>query len=375
MSDATFDNIIASNATVNVKLLQMNYSEKISVIVPVYNTEKYLEASLRSVMNQTYKNLEIICVNDGSTDSSPAILQRLAAEDSRIRIINQDNAGQGAARNAGLAVATSEWITFPDSDDQLVPDAYETVVKSFELNPDMVHFSIKVVYEDGFSASLRERDRKYYSVKGDGLFNNSASLIFKSDCHVNNKFFRRSIIDKFNLRFPCILYEDFPFSKQYMLVSHNVFRISRPLYKYYRRSDSIMGTTFRRTPKSIDHLKAYQELSNFMQTHTEEVLRKKIEPIYFVQYYNMAIKYSDDATIPMIVSLADSIYYNNHIIQKMVVRKFKNETLTFTYKGPFRILKNVIEFIFSIKYESFNYKAYKIVRFFGFTLMKKPASC
>ena len=134
----------------------MELSEKISVIIPVYNSAKYLERSLRSVMEQTYRNLEIICVNDGSTDSSEQILRSLAAEDSRIRVISQKNAGQGAARNAGIEASTAPWLTFPDSDDLLVEDAYETAMKAIEENnPDMVHFSMKVVTDTDAESAVR----------------------------------------------------------------------------------------------------------------------------------------------------------------------------------------------------------------------------
>lgn len=373
MSDATFDNIIASNATVNVKLLQMNYSEKISVIVPVYNTEKYLEASLRSVMNQTYKNLEIICVNDGSTDSSPAILQRLAAEDSRIRIINQDNAGQGAARNAGLAVATSEWITFPDSDDQLVPDAYETVVKSFELNPDMVHFSIEVVHENG--AKTSKRDRRYYMLDRDGMQNITEEYILKADSSVSNKFFRKSVIDKYGIRFEEIRYEDFQFSREYMLVAGSVFKISRPLYIYLRRCGSTMDQTFSGASYSIDHLKAFQAVYGFMSKHCSAMLTRNLGSRFFVQYYNLARRYSDEATLPVVIRMAESIYEGDEILKEAVGRKIKHGTLTFYPKNFAHYVKLAIEFPFAIKYEAYDYKPFKIVRMFGITLMKRPATC
>lgn len=89
----------------------------VSIIVPVYNTEEYLQKCLDSLTNQTLKNIEIICVNDGSTDNSLKILQDNAIKDDRIKIINQENKKQGAARNAGMQVATGEYIGFVDSDD------------------------------------------------------------------------------------------------------------------------------------------------------------------------------------------------------------------------------------------------------------------
>ena len=97
----------------------------VSIIVPVYNTEEYLQKCLDSLTNQTLKNIEIICVNDGSTDNSLKILQDNAIKDDRIKIINQENKKQGAARNAGMQIATGEYIGFVDSDDWVDFDFYE----------------------------------------------------------------------------------------------------------------------------------------------------------------------------------------------------------------------------------------------------------
>ena len=106
----------------------------ISVIVPVYNTEKFLKNCISSIANQTYKDLEIILVNDGSTDNSGKICDDFAQKDSRIKVIHQSNKGVGAARNAGLDVAKGAYIGFVDSDDILRPDMYE-----FLLNNLIVH--------------------------------------------------------------------------------------------------------------------------------------------------------------------------------------------------------------------------------------------
>ena len=91
--------------------------EKVSVIVPVYNNEKYVETCIRSICQQTYQNLEILVINDGSTDGSRQILERMAEKDKRIRLIHQENAGVSAARNKGIELADGEYLTFVDGDD------------------------------------------------------------------------------------------------------------------------------------------------------------------------------------------------------------------------------------------------------------------
>lgn len=100
----------------------------VSVIIPVYNVDKYLRECLDSILAQTLQEWELICINDGSTDGSSAILAEYAAKDNRINVIKQQNRGQGAARNIGLKQAVGEYIYFLDSDDYLVPDALERLI-------------------------------------------------------------------------------------------------------------------------------------------------------------------------------------------------------------------------------------------------------
>lgn len=108
----------------------------ITVIVPVYNVAKYLEKCVKSIQDQTYKSLEIILVDDGSTDSSGAICDKYATEDSRIRVIHKPNGGLSSARNAGLDAATGDYVGFIDSDDYIAPDFYESLLKiSDKSNP------------------------------------------------------------------------------------------------------------------------------------------------------------------------------------------------------------------------------------------------
>jgi len=119
----------------------MEYLPIISVIIPVYNVENYLCQCLDTVLNQTLKNIEVICVNDGSTDNSSEILKEYAARDSRIIVLNQKNSGAGAARNRGLSIARGEFLSFLDSDDFFEPDMLEKAYKAcVKENADFVVF-------------------------------------------------------------------------------------------------------------------------------------------------------------------------------------------------------------------------------------------
>lgn len=119
----------------------------ISVIVPVYNCEPYVERCIRSILAQTYTDLEIICVNDGSTDDSGTILDNLACEDTRIRVVHQANAGLVMVREKGIALATGDYVGFVDSDDAIEPDMYERLLKNaVEENADISHCGLCVIW-------------------------------------------------------------------------------------------------------------------------------------------------------------------------------------------------------------------------------------
>ena len=136
----------------------------LSIIIPVYNSEKYLEECLNSVLNQTLKDIEIICVNDGSTDNSLKILENIAAQDLRVRIINQENKGQGNARNAGLEAANGDYVGFVDSDDFISPDFYE---KLYLYNDDIILSTRRQYYENGKfrSKNFKVKDKKSIILK------------------------------------------------------------------------------------------------------------------------------------------------------------------------------------------------------------------
>ena len=123
---------------------------KISVIVPVYKAEKFLATCIESILNQTYGNLEIILVDDGSPDSCGKICEKYALSDSRVKVVHQKNAGVAAARNVGLDLAEGDYVTFVDSDDYIQPQMYEKMIRCAEHNHcDLVMCDCIKVYSDG----------------------------------------------------------------------------------------------------------------------------------------------------------------------------------------------------------------------------------
>lgn len=173
-----------------------NFRGKISVIIPIYNAEKYLAECLKSVVEQTFTDFEIICINDGSSDGSLRILQDFRKKDERIKIIDQKNAGVSAARNAGLKLATCKYIGFVDSDDTLEKNFFETLfVAAQENNADIV-FSRELSSSDTLSPE------KIYS-RSD-IRSEILPLYFKQDNYnpIWNKLYAASIIKENNILFP-----------------------------------------------------------------------------------------------------------------------------------------------------------------------------
>ena len=134
----------------------------ISVIVPIYKVERYLEKCILSIQKNTYKDLEIICINDGSPDKCLQILEKLAAEDARIRVINQENQGVAAARNAGLEMARGEYIAFVDPDDWIHPQYFQSMLKCMEMKNADIAVSNSLRFADGEDVDVTRYNSIYY---------------------------------------------------------------------------------------------------------------------------------------------------------------------------------------------------------------------
>lgn len=217
---------------------------KITVIIPVYNVEKYLRKCLDSVINQTYTNLEIICVDDGSPDNSGAILDEYSQKDSRIIVIHQENAGVSAARNRGLDIATGEYIAFVDSDDWLEPQCYELAVAEFlkDNNIDLVYFGANVFNErNNLSQKEFEVQKKWFSPFYKGKYELSNKLMSHFIGAVWSWLFKKSIIDEYNIRFSNYkLSEDSLFLMYYLNGVKFILYIDKCLYNYVLRDASAL---------------------------------------------------------------------------------------------------------------------------------------
>ena len=210
----------------------------VSVIIPVYNAANYLRRCLDSALGQTLKDIEVICVDDGSTDGSSAILAEYARADSRVRVIRQDNAGQGAARNRALELAQGEYAYFMDADDELAEtDALGFLVGEMSANLlDLLFFDAETRYGAGCETSAINsasyaRRREYHDVAdGPGLF---VAMSRYGEFSVSPCLFMasREFLRKRGIRFPVgARYEDNPFTLAAILAAKRVAHRRRRLY-------------------------------------------------------------------------------------------------------------------------------------------------
>ena len=216
----------------------------VSIIVPVYNAKLYLGPCLESLRAQSWPDLEIILVNDGSTDGSGEMCAAAARVDRRVRVLDRPNGGVSAARNAGLEAARGDYLQFSDSDDRMTPDATETLVRTAQsTGADLVlsHF-FRV---DG------EKQAQRGHIKGERLLTRQefAQEMVKAPANYYygvlwNKLYRRPIVEKQGLRFEegVSWSEDFLFNLEYLRHVRLVAAVPKPLYYYHKRPGSLVAS-------------------------------------------------------------------------------------------------------------------------------------
>lgn len=214
-----------------------------SVVIPVYNVESYLRDCLNSVVNQTFTDWEAICVNDGSTDGSAAVLEEYADKDSRLKIITQPNAGLSAARNTGMKTAHGEYVLFLDSDDWLESHALETLAQNLD-GEDMLCYSGRRYTEQ--TKTFHQPDALTEGGYQSGMDYYNANALLKRDfafvCVVLRAYKRSFLIDNKLWFKEGIYHEDNHFTPLACYHAHKVRVINDCLYDYRLRKDSISTT-------------------------------------------------------------------------------------------------------------------------------------
>lgn len=240
---------------------------EVSVVVPIYNVERYLAKCLDSLIEQSLRNIEIICVDDGSTDASPGILAEYAARDGRIISLSQANAGQASARNRGLEISRAPYIMFCDSDDWYEPTMCERMLAAMQSAPGVDYAACATHLHYEYGARLSRSDAKYYKIKHRGLVEVDDAVLQSTDVSVWNKIFRRDVMETYGLRFPeGVLYEDTAFYHLYALCAKRAVYLPEAfLYHYRRRIGSTMSNTFDGISRSAaDMLSVAEIIHSFM---------------------------------------------------------------------------------------------------------------
>lgn len=236
---------------------------KVSIIVPVYNVEDYIEKCLNSLINQTLRDIQIIIVNDGSTDKSKDIIQKYL-DDDRILYLEKENGGLSDARNYGIPYATGDYIGFIDSDDFIEYDMYEKMYnKAIEENSDMV--------ECDFYWEYTNKKKEDIGV----LYDNKKEALIKARVVAWNKIIKKEILNKTKIIFPKGLrYEDIEFT--YKIIPHleKISFVKEPLVHYIQRNTSIANTQNERTGEIFnifDNVISYYKEKNLYDEYKEEL--------------------------------------------------------------------------------------------------------
>ena len=238
---------------------------KISIIIPIYNMEKFIEESLFSILSQSIKEIEIICVNDGSIDKSKQILQKIAFIQNRILLINQNNKGVSSARNTALKFAVGEYILFLDPDDMFRAEALNDLLNIAKKEKvEVIYFDAYVFFMPGIIPDIRKinyykRNKSYGFMSGKDLF----SIIIMNEQFSDSAclmMINRKWLNSINIKFiEGIIYEDCVFSLQIMMKANYTYHINEQFYIYRVRENSIMTSKI----KSINlysRLIVYREL-------------------------------------------------------------------------------------------------------------------
>ena len=347
------------NKQVNTIRFNRNlYKPKISIIIPVYDVEKYINKCLDSLVNQTLKELEFICINDGSVDNSLNILNSYADNDNRFIIINQNNQGQGIARNNGIKIAKGEYIAFVDPDDWLKETALETVYNfAVKNNANVVQFNYSKYYDSSntfkqidFSQKIKKQHKldilKSNSYNKDDI---KEGLFYNLDLHIFNRIYKRDFIISNQIKFAHTKNgEDHLFANGVLLFADKIYFLNEYLYFYRTREDSAVNTK-----TLMNGVYAFEDIKCFKEFLENKNLFHKYEKDFYE--YSIVILFWHYYQLP-----ADYISEYEKQCEKFLSKKYYKK-----FKKLFNKNNKFIHKIFSLKNIEENGKKIKILTILG----------
>ena len=269
----------------------------ISVIVPVYNVEPYLNQCVSSIVNQTYKDLEIILVNDGSTDNSGKICEQWGKKDTRITVVNQSNGGLSCARNTGIQLAQGEYISFIDSDDFIKPTYFEYLYRLLKsVNADISVCQVDNINDDGTS----RKNTKITILKPLLVGSNECMSQFLSDTAIDTtawrKLYRKELFDKNGIKYPVGKYHEDVYTTYKLIANANKVIIGEErLYCYRHRRGSIINSKF--SSKHLDSVKGKIERLKYIESRFPN-LKNKATPGIIYSANQCVLKMLNSKDIP-----------------------------------------------------------------------------
>lgn len=311
--------------------------ELISIIIPVYKVEKYLESCLNSIVNQTYQNLEIIVIDDGGKDNCPAICDKYAKIDSRIKVVHQENRGLSGARNAGIDIANGKYIIFVDSDDTVEKDLVKELYNCMnKYNTDIAICGRNYVFEDGNVICKQQNDIEKIFEFEEAIIEMNKFELF--DMSAWAKIYKTDLFEQ--IRFPeGKLSEDYFIMYKLIELAGKVSYISKPLYNYLQRQSSISRN------KNINH--------DFIEAAKKQL--EDLEPKYPRIKNTLHVAYASSNLTVLDFYIKNKVKCPKEKIKEF--RKVVKENLIYINKDKnIRRSKKYQFYIFLI-----NYNLYKIV--------------
>lgn len=316
-------------------------NDLISVIVPVYKVEEYLEQCLQSIVNQTYTNLEIILVDDGSPDSCPSMCDEWATHDSRITVIHKENGGLSDARNFGTVLSVGHYISYIDSDDLIHQDMYIYLLKlAHQYNAEIIDCAFQQFDSLPFDSFDEVNDEVIHmdSIEAEKALLDDRFL----KCTAWNKLVKSDIAKQTPFDFG-VINEDVLWSYRIIKKAKRIIHTNRKLYAYYQRADSIMHVSY--SKKRFDGLNALQQKAKEIQTDFPDLypraersylgacmyhyqllcrLEKKEEYELFKRIIHKRFLNGDLKTVLSIAGLKQAIWYSLFVVSPNLTCSIRN---------------------------------------------------
>lgn len=347
-------------------------SPKISIIIPIYGVERYLNRCIDSVLNQTYYNLEVILVDDGSPDNCPQICDEYSRKDSRIKVIHKKNAGLGFARNSGLDIATGEYIAFVDADDYIATNMYEVLYDESDNGRVDAVFSSTIFYDLNNRCRIRmdvERRVEFSGKEEIDSFlldyvapNPESNTDVKYMTSVWRAIYKRKVIEDNYIRFVSerqYLSEDIPFNIDFISSSSRIVYLPDAFYYYCSNDVSLSNTN------PIDKIDKLPEYFRLIECKLKNLY---IQEKYILHFYRMILLYLRNAIICDYISCKKEKLKWKVQFRKRISESYYVEVMA---KYPFRRMP--------FKFQVFNYflksrnavLVYLLLRISQFTIGRK----